>query len=354
MEAPVSDNCYVTNLPPDVTMDTLRAGFEAYGATVVQGKVLPSATPGQGTCAALCRFSSVAEAQEVVSKLYGCVLPGMTEGIRIKFANAGGAGPPPVAGAPSTALRDGGAAYDRQRPYSGKGGGQSLAPQPPVEHKSDNLYISGLPVELDTAGLSSIFSQYGQVVQCRTLNPKYGEATTRSALVRFSSIAEARSVKEHLSGCVPEGLTNPIAVEYADSPEGDKGDGKGIGVIVRGFEVCGALPGGKGWVDEANAVYMAGLPADCDNTCLYRIFSPFGAIAPRGVRAVQNPDGTCKGIAFVNYLSAEAAQAAIRTLNGMQMPEGGVLKVSIKAKKNPNAIATQPFGGGGKGKGGGP
>merc|ERR1711862_979057 len=69
---------------------------------------------------------------------------------------------------------------------------------------------------------------------------------------------------------------------------------------------------------------------------LYKMFSSFGAIAPKGVRAMLNrEDGTCRGIGFINFLESEAAQAAIVALDGAVLPNGKNLAVKIKKGVTP-------------------
>merc|ERR1740123_2012700 len=99
------------------------------------------------------------------------------------------------------------------------------------------------------------------------------------------------------------------------------GDGTpfGIDTIVKGFQMSGLMPGGTGYSNTSeHALYIAGLPPDTTDYYLYRLFSPLGAIAPKGVRTMTNEDGTCKGIAINN---------------GSVMPDGSRLKVSIKVQK---------------------
>merc|ERR1711994_118454 len=81
------------------------------------------------------------------------------------------------------------------------------------------------------------------------------------------------------------------------------------------------------------ALYINGLPPSCQDLHLYRLFAPFGPIAPKGVRAVTGPDGSCKGFGFVNYLDMTAAQNAIMIMNGAQLPDGTIMGVSVKAEK---------------------
>merc|ERR1711920_1097395 len=91
-----------------------------------------------------------------------------------------------------------------------------------------------------------------------------------------------------------------------------------------------------------SALYVAGLPLDTTDYHLYRLFSPLGAIAPKGVRAMLSEDFTCKGIGFVNYLDRQSAELAISIYNGTVMPDGNRLKVAIKMNRKENAPHVVP------------
>mmetsp|Transcript_30019 Transcript_30019/g.67655 ORF Transcript_30019/g.67655 Transcript_30019/m.67655 type:complete len:261 (-) Transcript_30019:117-899(-) len=258
-----------------------------------------------------------------------------------------------------------------------------MAEPPP----SDNLFLSELPAAFTEEQLRSIFGAYGNIAQAK-LMPGQGK---NNALVRFATQDEAVWVKDNLNGNIPQGMTTPVNVKYANPPwskgkgkdggkgwsdggkgwapydnggkgkgwddgkgwgkgkDGGKGKGKSIKGLKKGLIEAGALPGGK-WSNDENALFIAGLPSDTTTEDLYEIFSPFGAIPARGCKAMTGDDGSCKGIGFVNYVDSTAVQNAIMTLNGTQMPDGTILKVSIKAEPSANGGKN---GGkdGGKGKG---
>mmetsp|Transcript_89655 Transcript_89655/g.231364 ORF Transcript_89655/g.231364 Transcript_89655/m.231364 type:complete len:238 (+) Transcript_89655:110-823(+) len=219
----------------------------------------------------------------------------------------------------------------------------------------DNVFIGDLPAELDQPTLESVFGAYGNISQAKLL-PSQGRC---GALVRFASVDEATWVVENLNGNIPQGLTDAISVRYAP-PLGDKGKGKGgkdfgkgfdkgggggkdrwspydnkgapkgggasIKTLKKGLAYAGVFPGGK-WQNDEKTLYVGGLPTDTTDIDLYEIFSPFGAIPNRGVKAMAHEDGTSKGFGFVNFLTMESAQTAITTLNGTLMPDGTMLKV---------------------------
>merc|ERR1719313_1011542 len=125
-----------------------------------------------------------------------------------------------------------------------------------------------------------------------------------------------------------------------DSSKGWGGGGKGqkgsigIELILQGIESSGALPGGSMWTNPAACINITGLPADTTNVHLYRLLSPFGAILPKGVNAMLNPDGTCRGYGFINLRDEASAQLAIANMNGAIMSDGTVLTVRIKQPRN--------------------
>eukprot|EP00929_Paragymnodinium_shiwhaense_P005449 TRINITY_DN10742_c0_g1_i1.p1 TRINITY_DN10742_c0_g1~~TRINITY_DN10742_c0_g1_i1.p1 ORF type:complete len:752 (-),score=176.82 TRINITY_DN10742_c0_g1_i1:256-2511(-) len=347
-----SDNLYVSGLPNELDDHSLRQIFEHYG-TVIQCKVLPP--NGRDGAVGLVRMGSVSEGKWVKDNLDGNIPEGLDTPIYIKFKADRTAAPPPAAtidhGGKGWGKADVGGHYPRSAPYGG-GKGEHV-----VEPPSDNLYVENLPAEIDDNTLREIFSKYGNLSQCKVLAGRPGMAAV--ALVRFSSLHEAAQVKNLLNGNIPEGLDTPIQIKFkavggAPASDGKGAVGKGYGAIVspggvpgglmgkalvKAFEDSGALPCGTGiGVSDVATLYIAGLPRDMDDLDLYKIFASFGAIKPRGATTVKNPDGSCKGFGFVNFIDPVAAQQAITICDGAQMPDGNLIKVSIKMKPGQNPL----------------
>merc|ERR1719254_58514 len=112
---------------------------------------------------------------------------------------------------------------------------------------------------------------------------------------------------------------------------GKFGKGGGIDTILKGLCAQKALPGTVEQTGEDHALYVANLPEDTHDLILYKIFGTFGAIPPNGVRTMMNDWGTCKGIAFINYIDLQSVQAAAMTLNGATLPSGKTLIVKPKS-----------------------
>ena len=78
----------------------------------------------------------------------------------------------------------------------------------------------------------------------------------------------------------------------------------------------------------SSSLYVKNLPQEADKLFLYERFAPHGAIL--GIKLLIAPEtGKCKGVAFVNYATSDAAMAAIEALHGTKVGEK-VLHVSIQ------------------------
>lgn len=239
-----------------------------------------------------------------------------------------------------------------------------------MQNPTDNLYFQDLPIGFTDEQLNQILGAYGTIKQSKLL---VREGMKPHALVRYASVDEAKWIVENLNGNIPQGLTDPVQIRYAESKSagmkgakggggysswdgggwggddawgkgggmagpyggGCKGKGKGknggIRTLVNGLADAGALPGGTKYENDENALFIGGLPFDTTDLELYQIFAPFGAIAPRGCKAMVNPQtGMCSSIGFVNYMDHTVAQTAIATLNGTMLPDGSFLTVKPK------------------------
>jgi RNA recognition motif-containing protein len=77
-------------------------------------------------------------------------------------------------------------------------------------------------------------------------------------------------------------------------------------------------------------IYVGRLPETTTNAHLESAFAKFGTI--RAIRNVMNATGQCRGFAFVDYLSADAAQEAIRAMNDTEF-QGARIVVELPRRK---------------------
>jgi len=252
----------------------------------------------------------------------------------------------------------------------------------------DNLYVQNLPPDISDDVITSIFAAVGYtVVESRILPANAHGNGMCGAMVRFSSLEEAMLVRENLDGTDLPGFDMPLKIRYADKDKPNAYDAKGQGKggygkapkdnwwsseqqwssgndeasqmmemlkvmtqgkgkgkgkakgggrgytmqdIVDGFVHSGGLPGHGLNKNDDHCLYVHGLPADTDDFVLYQMFSPFGAIAPNGVKTMKFPDGSCKGVGFINYVNPESVQVAGLTLYDTPKPSGGTIQCHPK------------------------
>jgi len=248
---------------------------------------------------------------------------------------------------------------------------------PAMVEPSDHVIIGDLPADLDEQGLKSNFEAYGTIKWCKLWDGKGSKGGKKSAMIEFASVEEATWLVENLNGNVPLGLETPVSVKFKSKSGGGGGKnrsspyggGGGCGVVPPGMagkggmgkgvmlgmtgEACSindvwkgllrskVLPGGS-WANDERTVVVSGLPSDTTEFDLLKIFSPFGAILPGGVRVKLKDDGTAQGSGMVNFADLETAVTATETLNNCMMPDGRTLRVRQ---------FTDQGGGKGKGKG---
>jgi len=243
---------------------------------------------------------------------------------------------------------------------------------------SDHVVIGDLPSDMTDQRLKDIFGAYGTVKWCRVdKGGKGAKAGQVEALLELDSVDEATYFVTALDQNIPEGLTSAIRVKYkpASKPknkgagkgapmeraspyappaggkgglmggkggpmggkggfEGGKGGlGGGIEDVFKSLVRSGTLPGGK-WANDENTVFVSGLPQDCTNNDLLRLFSPFGSIAPGGAYCMLNKeDGTCKGTGIINFLDSNGSTGAVSTLHGVMTPTGMSLRLRVFEKR---------------------
>jgi len=309
-----SDNLYITGLPLGLDNDTLKATFSQYGV-VVQCKVLdprPDATSSH----ALVRFSTVEEAVAVKQALSGYIMTGLSEPLLINYA----------------IQKDKGFAKGDKGTKGGKGfeqGGDGLfwdELAPPMQWEAPPMQWEAPPVQWEGNGWKGDswkgVSWKGD-----------GEPGWKGGLSLPARTGE-KGAQSWMDGDAP---AQRVGFGKKDGGKGPEGSGKGgffsMEKVLQGFAEAQCLPGHQ-MTNDDNALHISGLPKDCDDIHLYKLMAPFGAIPQNGIKAMKHPDGTCKGVGFVNYIEPSAMEAAMQMLNGTLLPDGTVMNVTLKHSRN--------------------
>jgi len=266
---------------------------------------------------------------------------------------------------------------------SGNAGGSAAVAQGESAPPSDNLYIKGFPAESTEASVREIIGAYGTVTSVRLLPAPAGVRHDPSmylrALVRMGGVDQAQWMVDNLDGNIPQGLSSPIIVKFANSGMRRNEPASGFGAINltgKGYDPpryspygdgaasgkgAGSSKGGKGdsplktlssWATHAAAsaglhtgsnnsnLYVKGLPPTADELYLYKVCAPFGGIV--SVKAMMGDQGECLGIGFVKFADDAEAQIAIASLSGAQLPDGSVIHLSVKTVTTGTHSANYP------------
>lgn len=203
------------------------------------------------------------------------------------------------------------------------------------------LFIAGLPDSMTEDVLRQLFEATGGTVVNVTL-PKHRD-TGRPRGFGFVTLAtseQAAAARDQLDGSLQEGRSISVRPFQSEPPRRD---------------ATSVAPGPASGNTGDRTLYVGNLPYDAAQTDLETVFNEVGVTPVVRIHLPVGPDGRMRGFGFVTMGSAEAANAAITALRGVEM-KGRALMVNIahpRGDRPPGAPGDRPSYGGG-GYGGGP
>ncbi|XP_038067714.1 ELAV-like protein 1-B isoform X2 [Patiria miniata] len=238
--------------------------------------------------------------------------------------------------------------------------------------KDANLYISGIPKNYKQEDLDKLFAPYGHIITSRLLYDQDSSTTGRSrgvGFVRFDKRVEAERAIEALHDKAPEQGSDPLIVKFANNPSqnfhkvlqqaymtcmspqrqrvmpiGSVGPMRHMppcfryspmtmaqqhscNDVLNSMNLQAMTNNGNGW-----CLFVYNLPAESEESLLWQLFGPFGAV--NNVKVVRDFNtNKCKGFGFVTMPKYEDAHRAIEALNGYCLGQR-TLQVSFKKAKN--------------------
>ncbi|XP_047467769.1 ELAV-like protein 1a isoform X2 [Mugil cephalus] len=174
------------------------------------------------------------------------------------------------------------------------------------------------------------------------------------AFIRYDKRAEAEEAVKNLNGQKPPGAAEPITVKFAANPNQVKNTQlisqlyhnqsrrfggplhhqaqrfrfSPMGVDHMSSMGSVSVPGSStsGW-----CIFVYNLGQDADESILWQMFGPFGAVT--NVKVIRDFNtNKCKGFGFVTMTNYEEAAMAIASLNGYRLGDK-ILQVSFKTSK---------------------
>ncbi|XP_047451617.1 ELAV-like protein 2 isoform X2 [Mugil cephalus] len=340
-------NLIVNYLPQNMTQEELKSLFGSIGE-IESCKLVRDKITGQSLGYGFVNYVDPKDAEKAINTLNGLRL--QTKTIKVSYARPS-----------SASIRDA------------------------------NLYVSGLPKTMTQKELEQLFSQYGRIITSRILVDQVTGVSRGVGFIRFDRRVEAEEAIKGLNCQKPPGATEPITVKFANNPSQKTSqallsqlyqspnrrypgplaqqaqrfrldnllnmaygvkrsrEGRGQSLVCFSHETSGSrfspmaidgvtslaginIPGhaGTGW-----CIFVYNLAPDADESILWQMFGPFGAVT--NVKVIRDFNtNKCKGFGFVTMTNYDEAAVAIASLNGYRLGDR-VLQVSFKTNKTHKA-----------------
>uniref|UniRef100_A0A8C5LI50 ELAV-like protein n=1 Tax=Leptobrachium leishanense TaxID=445787 RepID=A0A8C5LI50_9ANUR len=167
-------NLIVNYLPQNMTQEELKSLFGSIGE-IESCKLVRDKITGQSLGYGFVNYIDPKDAEKAINTLNGLRL--QTKTIKVSYARPS-----------SASIRDA------------------------------NLYVSGLPKTMTQKELEQLFSQYGRIITSRILVDQVTGVSRGVGFIRFDKRIEAEEAIKGLNGQKPPGATEPITVKFANNP----------------------------------------------------------------------------------------------------------------------------------------
>jgi len=171
------DNLIINYLPPEMTENDLQTIFEQFG-TITQVKIVRNRETKKSVGYGFVKFESESDAENAMRHLNGYRIG--KKQIKVSFA----------------------------RPSSDN-------------IKECKLYVSYLPPEYTQQQVINLFSQFGQIIECRLLFDNQTGQSRSTAFVQFNTKQEALNALS-LNGTVLENSSRQLLVKFAEDHAGKR------------------------------------------------------------------------------------------------------------------------------------
>lgn len=172
-----------------------------------------------------------------------------------------------------------------------------------------NVFIKNLDKSIDNKTMYDTFSAFGNILSCKVAQDENGQSKGYG-FVHFDTEESANTSIENVNGK----LLNEKLVfvgRFIPRKEREKELGEKAKLYTN--------------------VYVKNFGDELNDESLYEMFKPFGTITSHRVMV---KDGKSRGFGFVAFEDTEAAEEAVKALNGKKLGENKILYVGRAQKKN--------------------
>eukprot|EP00210_Caulerpa_lentillifera_P004395 g4193.t1 len=188
----------------------------------------------------------------------------------------------------------------------------SFLSRPDSSSTNTNIYISRLPVSVDEAMLTKLFSEYGEIECCRVQRNPQNTSGRTFGFVKFRTYLEAQHAIEGMNGARLN--DSPIDVKFADQDPCEK--------------VTGGTP--------SDNLYVRNLPNSWNQDEIVSLFKPFGSVV--SCRVLHVGEGIRGAGALVRMHTLHESSQAVAGLNG-RIPQGGTEMLIVRYADTPEEKA---------------
>ncbi|CAE7482754.1 PAB8 [Symbiodinium pilosum] len=291
-----NSNLYVAGLPPSTSEDTLRQLFNNFG-DVASVRTFFGKTPTAPSYGFV-KFRYDNQALAAIGAMNGREFNGHT--MTVRLANNDTTGPHP----------------------------RSAAPPPGPAVGGTNLYVSGLPPDMDENGMKELFRKFGNVVSVKLA--REARIYKQYGFVHYTSPDEAEAAINAMHNRIID-RDYQLTVKYANSSERawmrDQGMPPPAAVVAVAQALAAAAAATSGpaqWSPGAGedarpgfTLHVTGLPQGTSKEQLETFFAAFGQVS---AKVLDDGMASGKAVALLRLSSRDEAERLIAEYNGKVLP----------------------------------
>ncbi|KAL5545692.1 hypothetical protein UlMin_005379 [Ulmus minor] len=183
------------------------------------------------------------------------------------------------------------------------------------------LYVGNLPYSMNASQLNGIFAEAGNVVSVEVIYDRVTDRSRGFAFVTMGSVEEAQEAILKFDGTQIGSRT--VKVNFPEVPRG--GEREEMGPKIR--------ESNRGYIDSPHKIYAGNLGWGLTSQDLRDAFDDQPGFLSAKV-IYERGSGRSRGFGFVSFETAEAAQAAVDAMNGVEV-EGRPLRLNMADERAP-------------------